>query len=128
MKKNNVIELTFLFVWPVAIIASFIIYLISHDWGLVVSYALGVLAVLMMQSMNYRIMKRTFKDNPQNIQRYTVFIYIAKLVFYGIILYVAYTEPNWNIFAAFGGIMTYRIVMYPTTLIFAKKGDDDSEL
>lgn len=128
MKKANVIELTFLFVWPVAIVTSLIIFFISRDGGLVVSYALGVLAVLMMQSMNYRIMKRTFKDNPQNIQRYTIFIYAIKLVFYGIILYVAYSEPGWNIFAAFGGIMTYRIVMYPTTFIFAKKGDDDSEL
>lgn len=128
MKKTNVIERTFLFVWPIAIIASLVIYLISKDSGLVVSYALGVLTVLMMQSLNYRIMKRTFKDRPEMIRRYTVFIYMAKMIFYGIILYVAYREPNWNIFAAFGGIMTYRIVMFPVTLIFAKKGDDDSEL
>ncbi|MBI9009864.1 MAG: ATP synthase subunit I [Tenericutes bacterium] len=126
MKKPNVIELTFLFTWPVSIIVALIIFLISGDWGLVVSYILGVFTVLMMQSMNYRIMKNTFKNNPGNIQRYTIFIYIAKLVLYGIILYVAYNEPNWNIFATLGGIMTYRIVMFPTTIIFAKKGDDDS--
>ena len=126
MKKPNVIELTFLFTWPVSIVVALIILLISGDWGLVVSYILGVFTVLMMQSMNYRIMKNTFKNNPGNIQRYTIFIYIAKIVLYGIILYVAYNEQSWNIFATLGGIMTYRIVMFPTTIIFAKKGDDDS--
>jgi hypothetical protein len=78
--------------------------------------------------MNYRIMKNVFKNNPENIKRYTIFIYIAKYIFYGIILYVSYREQNWNIFAALGGIMTYRIVMFPTTMIFAKKGDDDNAI
>jgi hypothetical protein len=126
MKKANVIELTFLFCWPVSFVAALVLYLISGNWGLVVSYVLGVFSVLMVQSMNYRIMKNVFKNNPSNIKRYTIFIYIAKFIFYGIILYVAYIEDNWDIFAALGGIMTYRIVMFPTTLIFAKKGDDDS--
>lgn len=129
MKKNNVIEYTFLFVIPFSIIAGLVLYLISKDFGLLVSYALGTLASMMMQSFNYRIMKATFKNHPEKIQRRTIYIYIAKIVFYGIILYVAQTEPNWNIFAAFGGIATFRIVMIPTTLIFAKKGDEeDNEL
>ena len=128
MKKANVIELTFLFCWPVSLVAAFVIYFISKDWGLVVSYLLGVFTVLMAQSMNYRIMKNVFKNNPGNIKRYTIFIYIAKYIFYGIILYVAFREPNWNIFATLGGIMTYRIVMFPTTIIFAKKGDDDNAI
>ncbi|MCK4551484.1 MAG: hypothetical protein KAU02_01110 [Tenericutes bacterium] len=128
MKKANIIELTFLFCWPFAIVASLGIYLISKDWGLVVSYVLGVFTVLMAQSMNYRIMKKTFKNNPEKIRTNTIVIYIAKYIFYGIILYVAFNEPNWNIFAALGGIMTYRIVMFPTTLIFAKRGDDANEL
>ena len=128
MKKANIIELTFLFCWPFAIIVSLVIYLFSKDWGLVVSYILGVFTVLMAQSMNYRIMKNTFKNNPVKIKSNTIIIYIVKYIFYGIILYVAHIEPNWNIFAALGGIMTYRIVMFPTTLIFAKRGDDDNEL
>lgn len=128
MKKPNLIELTFLFTWPAAIIVSLVIYLISRDWGMVVSYILGVFTVLMAQSMNYRIMKNTFKNNPGRIRKNTILIYIVKYIFYGIILYVAFNEPNWNIFATAGGIITYRIVMFPTTLIFAKKGDDDSEL
>lgn len=126
MKKANVIELTFLFTWPASLVVALVLYLISREWGLVISYVLGVFSVLMMQSINYRIMKNAFKNNPGNIKRYTILIYIAKYIFYGIILYVAYNEPNWNIFAALGGIMTYRIVMFPTTLIFAKRGDDDS--
>jgi hypothetical protein len=128
MKKANVIELTFLFTWPVSLVVALVIYLISHSGGLVASYVLGVVTVLMMQSINYRVMKNVFKNNPGNIKRYAIFIYIAKYIFYGIILYVAYSEPNWSIFAALGGIMTYRIVMFPTTLIFAKKGDDDSAI
>ncbi|MCK5731680.1 MAG: hypothetical protein KAH13_01555, partial [Tenericutes bacterium] len=119
MKKANIIELTFLFCWPFAIVASLVIYLISKDWGLVVSYTLGVFTVLMAQSMNYRIMKKTFKTNLEKIRPNTILIYILKYILYGIILYVAYIEPNWNIFAALGGIMTYRIVMFPTVLIFA---------
>lgn len=128
MKKSNIIELTFLFCFPFAIVVSLVLYFISKDFGLVISYVLGVLAVLMMQSLNYRIMKRVFANNPNDIRRYTIFIYLIKFIFYGIILYVAQTEPNWNIFAAFGGILTFRVVMFPTTLIFAKKGDGDNEL
>ena len=128
MKKANIIELTFVFCWPVAFLVSFILFIATKEWGLVVSYLLGVFTVLMMQSMNYRVMKRTFKENPSLIKKRTILIYIVKYIFYGIILYVAYTEPSWNIFAAAGGILTYRIVMFPTALIFAKREDDDHEL
>jgi len=128
MKKANVIELTFLFCWPFAFLVSLVLYLITHDWGMVISYILGVFSVMMMQSMNYRIMKKTFKDKPEKIRSYTILIYLAKIVFYGIILYVTLREPTWNIFAAFGGILTFRIVMFPTVMMFAKKGDEEDEL
>lgn len=128
MKKNNVVELTFLFCWPFTILVSLILYFITQDFGFVISYVLGVFSVLMMQSFTYRIMKKTFKENPSKIKSYSIMIYVAKFIFYGIILYVTYQEPSWNIFAAFGGLLTYRVVMFPTVLIFAKKGDKEDEL
>ena len=128
MKKANIIEFTFLICFPVSIVVSLVLYFITKEFGLVVSYILGVATVLMMQSLNYRIMKNTFKNNPEKIKSNTIVIYIVKYIFYGIILFVAYTEPSWNIFATLGGIMTFSIVMYPTALILAKKGDEDNEL
>ena len=128
MKKTNIIEYTFLICFPVSIVVSLVLYFITKDLGIVVSYILGVATVLMMQSLNYRIMKNTFKNNPEKIRSHTILIYIVKYIFYGIILYVAYSEENWNIFSTLGGIMTFSLVMYPTALIIAKKGDEDNEL
>ena len=128
MKKSNIIEFTFLICFPVSIVVSLVLYFIAKDFGLVVSYILGVATVLMMQSLNYRIMKNVFKNNPEKIKSNTILIYIVKYIFYGIILFVAYNEPNWDIFATLGGIMTFSIVMFPTALIISKKGDEDNEL
>jgi hypothetical protein len=124
-KKTNIIEKTFLFCWPFAIVFSVVLYLITQNFDFVISYLLGVFSVLLMQSMNYRIMKKLFKDNPEKIKSRTIIIYLVKYVFFGIILYVAYTDPDWNVYLTFVGLLSYRIVMYPVALISAKRGDDE---
>ena len=126
MKKANIIEKTILLCWPVAIIVSLILYLIWKDFDYAISYILGVLGVLLMQSMNYRIMKKLFKNDPSKIKSRTIIIYLAKYVFFGIILYVAHTTPEWNVYITFAGLLTYRIVSFPVALISAKKGDDEN--
>jgi len=124
MKKANIIELTFLFSWLAAIIVSVVTYFITGDFNMVVSYLLGFFSVMLMQSMNYRIMKNLYKNNPSRIKSTTIIIYLVKYIFFAIMLYVAHIETDWNVFFTFGGIMTYRVVMYPVVLIYAKKGED----
>lgn len=124
-KKMNIIERTFLFSWPYAIVFSVVLYLITSNFDFVISFLLGVFSSLLMQSMNYRIMKKLFKENPEKIKSRTIIIYLVKYVFFGIILYVAYTDPDWNVYLTFVGILTFRIVMYPVALIFANKGGDE---
>jgi len=121
----NIIERTFLFSWPYAIVFSVVLYLITSNFDFVISFLLGVFSSLLMQSMNYRIMKKLFKENPEKIKSRTIIIYLVKYVFFGIILYVAYTDPDWNVYLTFVGILTFRIVMYPVALIFANKGGDE---
>ncbi len=125
MKKANIIERTFLFCWPFALLFSLVLYLITQNFDFVLSYILGVTSVLLMQSMNYRIMKKLYKNNPQKIKSTTIIIYLVKYVFFGIILYIANTDPDWNVYLTFVGLFTFRIVSFPVTLIFARKGDDE---
>ena len=125
MKKKNIIERTFLFSWPFAFLFSLVLYLITQNFDFVLSYILGVASVLLMQSMNYRIMKNLYKTNPSRIKSTTIIIYLAKYVFFGIILYVANTDPDWNVYLTFVGLFTFRIVSFPIALIYAKKGDDE---
>jgi len=55
----------------------------------------------------------------------TIIIYLVKYIFFGIILYVANSDPDWNVFYTFAGLVTYRFVMFPVALIYAKKGEDE---
>lgn len=125
MKKANIIEITFVFSWIAAIVVSLVTYFISGNFDFVVSYLLGFFSVMLMQSMNYRIMKNLYKNNPQKIKSTTIIIYLVKYIFFAIMLYVAHIDPDWNVFFTFGGIMTYRTVMFPVALIYAKKGEDE---
>ena len=57
MKKKDLIEKIFLFSWPYAILFSLILYLVTQDVDLLLSFLLGVASSLLMNSLNYRIMK-----------------------------------------------------------------------
>ena len=127
MKNGNLIEKTFLFTWPVTIVAGLLIYVISGNSSNLISYILGVASVMMMQSLNYRIMKNLYKNNPAKIKSTTVLLYLARYVFYGIILYVVFKHDQWNIYYTLAGLLTFQIVLIAITIIFAKKGDDDTD-
>ena len=129
MKNSNLIEKTFLFTWPVAIVASLAIYFISGSSAYLISYILGVSSVMMMQSLNYRIMKDLYKNNPSKIKSRTVLLYIARFVFYAVILYVVVRHEEWNIYFTLGGLLTFQMLLIPVTIIFAdKKVEDEDEL
>ncbi len=126
MKKINVVERTFLFSWPYAILFVLITYLITKNWDYVLSFLLGTFSGLLMQSLNYRIMKDLYKNNPEKIKSRQIILYFVKYVFYGLVLYITYQNSSqWNIYFAFVGILTFRIVSFPVVLIFANKGDDE---
>lgn len=124
-RRINLVERAILFCWPVAFLASLIIYLITSNWDLVFSYILGVASVLLMQSLNYRMMRELFKNSPSKVKSRTILMYIARFVFFGVVLYVVQINPDRNILYTLGGLMTYPIVIFFITLIFANKGDDE---
>lgn len=124
-EKRNIIERTFLFAWPYMLLFSLVLYLITHDFNnAVLSFLLGALSSLMMNSLQYRIMKQTFRENPDKIRVRQLMVYAVKLLFFGLILYITHTQEGWTIWYAFVGLLTYRIVMFPVALIWA---DDDDE-
>ena len=127
MKNSNLIEKTFLFTWPVAFIASVLIYLISGNSAYMISYILGVASVMMMQSLNYRMMKDLYKNNPAKIKSRTIMLYIVRFVFYAVILYVVVRHEEWNVYFALGGLLTFQVVLIPVTVIFADKGDETED-
>jgi hypothetical protein len=125
--KTNVIEKTILFSWPFILVVSVIIYLFTFEWDYVTSYALGAFASLLMQSWNYKWMKKAFLEAPTMIKRNYIVSYIFRFVLYGFLLYFTFSNPEeWNIFYSSAGILTYRFVMIPVVLIFGRaEGGDD---
>ncbi len=119
--KLNIIERTFLYSWPYALVFAAVTYLITKNWDFVLSFVLGTATGLLMNSLNYRVMKNLFKTAPEKIKKTQIWIYIAKIVFYGVILYITNKSDEWNVYFVFVGILTYRIVLYPVALIYAKK-------
>lgn len=127
-KKTNILEMTFLFVIPYSLVFMLILYLVKHNVDWVLSFALGTATGLLMNSMQYRIMKNAFAYNPNSIRSKSVIIYVVKMLFYGFILYYVSTKPEeWNIYFVAIGILSYRVILLVLTLIAAirKSGDVD---
>lgn len=127
-KKTNIIEMTFLFVFPYALLFSLILYLATKDIDFLLSFVLGTFTGLLMNSMSYRVMKNAFANAPNTIRSKTIILYLAKMVFYGFILYYVSTKPDeWNIYFVAVGILSYRIVLLVLTIVqsIRKSGDID---
>jgi NhaP-type Na+/H+ or K+/H+ antiporter len=127
MKRNNAIEWTMLLSWPAILIVSLAIYLITGEWNFVKSFALGAFTTLLMQSWNYKWMKRAFEEAPKTIVRSTVVSYVFRFVLYGVILYFTYQNADqWNIYFTAGGILLYRVVMFPVAIVLSRKKEGDA--
>lgn len=127
-KRTNAIEWTMLLSWPAILVASLIIYLITQEWNFVKSFALGAFTTLLMQSWNYKWMKKAFEEAPTMIKRNYIVSYIFRFVLYGVILYFTFQNPEeWNLYFTAGGIMLYRVVMIPVVL-FTSKGKEVDRL
>ncbi len=127
-KKTNIIEMTFLFVFPYALLFSLILYLATKDIDFLLSFVLGTFTGLLMNSMSYRVMKNAFANAPNTIRSKTIILYLVKMVFYGFILYYVSTKPDeWNIYFVAVGILSYRIVLLVLTIVqsIRKSGDID---
>jgi hypothetical protein len=127
MKKINLIEKVFLISWPYAFLFSLIVYLITKNFDFVLSFILGVASSLLMNSLNYRIMKNLYANNPNLIKSRQIYIYLVKFIFFGLILYITYNSEAWNVYYTFVGLLTYRIVSIPVILFSSDKGVDDSD-
>ena len=127
-KKTNIIELTFLFVLPYALLFSLILYFVTKDIDILLSFVLGTFTGLLMNSMQYRVMKNAFANAPNTIRSKTILLYFVKMVFYGFMLYYVSTKPDeWNLYLVAAGILSYRIVLLIITIIqsIRKSGDVD---
>jgi len=125
MKKKNLIEKIFLFSWPYGILFSLILYIITQNLDFVLSFLLGLSSSLLMNSLNYRIMKNVYEKNPDKIKSRHIIMYVVKFLFSALILFITFQNPEeWNIYFTFVGLLTFRIISIPVTLIFANKESD----
>jgi uncharacterized membrane protein len=127
MKNKNIIEKTFLFAWPYAIVFSLILYLITQNFDFVISFILGFATSLMVNSMNYRIMKATYQTSPDKIKARQIILFVVKYGFMGLILFITYQSNEFNVYYTFVGLFTFVIISIPTAIIFSKRGDVDNE-
>jgi hypothetical protein len=126
-KRTNAIEWTMLLSWPAILIVGAAIYLFTGEWVFVKSFALGAFTTLLMQSWNYKWMKKAFEEAPTMIKRNYVVSYIFRFVLYGVILYFTYQNADaWNIYFTAGGILLYRVVLFPVVLILGKKKEGEA--
>ena len=125
MKKKDLIEKVFLFSWPYTILFALILYIATQNMDYLLSFLLGAASSLLMNSLNYRLMKNVYKNNPKTIKSRHIILYFVKFLFFALILFIAYQNPEeWNIYFTFVGLLTFRIVSFPVTLIFANKESD----
>ncbi|MDT8336784.1 MAG: ATP synthase subunit I [Candidatus Izemoplasmatales bacterium] len=128
MKKKDLIEKIFLFSWPYAILFSLILYLVTQNIDWVLSFILGTASSLLMNSLNYRLMKNIYKNRPEKIKSRHIIMYFVKFLFFALILFIAYQNPEeWNIYFTFIGLLTFRIISFPVTLIFANKENQEDD-
>lgn len=128
MKNKDVIEKTFLIAWPYAILFSIVTFIISRDFNLVLSFLLGYLTSMMLHSMNYRMMKSTFKSQPERIKYRQLMMFFARFVFMALILYIAFDNEKYNVYLTLVGLLTFVIVSVPLTIYTYSKGDKNDEL
>jgi hypothetical protein len=126
-KKTNIIEKTFLFSWPYAALVAFVIFMITQSWDDVLSFILGTFTGLMMNSLQYRIMKQAFEFTPQTIRSKTIWLYFAKMIVYAVILYFTANNPEWNVYYVAFGVLSYRLVLLAITLIVSLKKAGDAD-
>ncbi|PKK94555.1 MAG: hypothetical protein CVV60_05815 [Tenericutes bacterium HGW-Tenericutes-5] len=125
IQKKNLIEKIFLFSWPYGILFALVLYLITQNTNYVLSFLLGLASSLLMNSLNYRVMKSIYEKRPEVIQSRHIFMFIIKFLFFALIMYIAYSDPEeWNIYYTFIGLLTFRLISIPVTLIFANKESD----
>ncbi|MBU1145099.1 MAG: ATP synthase subunit I [Firmicutes bacterium] len=127
IKNLNLIEKTFLFLWPFIIIFSLVTYLISLDFDLVIGFLLGAFTSMLMNSFHYRVMKKAFESHLEQIKTKQILLYFAKMVFYGIVMYFAITNPDWNIILTFVGIISYRVILFPVTFFSLRKQNKEGD-
>ncbi|MFP4478526.1 MAG: ATP synthase subunit I [Candidatus Izemoplasmatales bacterium] len=127
MRNKDVIERTFIFAWPYAIVFSAILYLVTRDVDLVISFILGAATSLFVNSLNYKIMKSTYKHRQDKIMPTQILMFVLKYGFMALILYIAFTSDDYNEIYTFVGLFTFVIVTVPTAIIYSKRGDEEDE-
>ena len=127
MKNKDIIEKTFLLAWPYAILFSLVLYIITKNFDDVLSFILGYGASMMVQSMNYRFMKSTFRNEPDKIKGRQVILFLVRYAFMGLILYIAYSSEEFNEYLTFVGLLSFVIVAIPTSIIFSRRGVEEDE-
>lgn len=127
MKNKDVIEKTFLIAWPYALLFSLVTWIISGNFDMVLSFLLGHLTSMLLHSMNYRIMKSTYKLQADKIKYRQLMLYFARFVFMGLILYISYNNDDYNVYLTLVGLMTFVIVSIPLTIITYSRGEKNDE-
>ncbi|MBN2504458.1 MAG: hypothetical protein JXB20_03840 [Bacilli bacterium] len=121
IKNLNMIEKTFLYLWPFIILFGLGTYLIGGNFDLVVGFLLGAFTSMLMNSVHYRILKSAFLNHKEVVKSISILLYLVKFVMYGIVLYFAITSDKWNEILTFVGLLSYRLVLFPIVFITLRK-------
>ncbi|MDA3932260.1 MAG: ATP synthase subunit I [Tenericutes bacterium] len=127
MKNKDIIEKSFLFAWPYTIVFSAILYLITRDFDIVISFILGAATSMFVNSLNYKIMKSTYKNRQDKIMPTQILMYVLKYGFMALVLYITFQSDEYNEIFTFVGLFTFVIVSVPTAIIFTNRGDEEDE-
>ncbi len=120
-KKLNMIEKTFLFMWPIMIVSSLLIYLISKDADFMLSFILGAVTSLLANSLHYRVLKSAGMNQISSFKSKMVMMYFVKLAIYGLVMYFVAISERMNLLFAFGGLLSYYLTLFIISLIVSNK-------
>lgn len=126
-KNLNLIEKTFLFLWPFIIVFGLVTFLISKNFDFVISFLLGAFTSMLVNSFHYKILKGALHEGKSHIQTKSFLIYLGKMIAYGLIMYFVITNDKYNIIFTFIGIISYRIVLYPIMIFAYKRGKKEGD-
>ncbi|MCF7924371.1 MAG: ATP synthase subunit I [Candidatus Izimaplasma sp.] len=127
MKNKDIIERTFLISWPYIIVFSITLYIVTTDFDIVLSFVLGAVSSLFINSLSYKIMKSTYEYKQDKIKILQIFVFIVKYIFMGLILYIAYQSEEYNEIYTLIGLLTFVIITVPTAIISSRREDKVDE-
>lgn len=119
--KLDMIEKTFVWLWPVMIVTGVLVFIVSLDFSTAASVLLGGVTSLFANSLQYRYIKSTPKELMHKLQSRMVMMYFLKLLIYATVMTVVALSTNMSVAMTFVGIILYYVTLFVVSLVITKK-------